>query len=194
VLYELVEDPNVLLQPAGDNFAEVTAPMWDYLDRIQPHLWREGRDYPENEDALIRLLDDGAVDFALSFHPGKASAAIAQGVLTDTARSFVFDRGTIGNTHYVAIPYNAAHKEAAMVLANFLLSPEAQARKQHPDIWGDQTVLTMDRLDAEGQALFDALPQGIATLTPDALGPTLPEPHPSWMVRIESTWLERYGS
>lgn len=81
-----------------------------------------------------------------------------------------------------------------MVLANFLLSPEAQAHKQDPDIWGDMTVLTMDKLAPEGRALFDALPRGIATLSPAELGPTLPEPHPSWMTRIENKWLERYGS
>ena len=193
-LYEVVETPDALLQPAGDNFESVTAPLWAYLDKIHPALWREGRDYPDGDDALIRLLDEGAVDFTLSFHPGRASSAITQGLLPDTARTFVLDGGTIGNTHYVAIPYNAAHKEGAMVLANFLLSPEAQAHKQDPDIWGDMTVLTMDKLAPEGRALFDALPRGIATLSPAELGPTLPEPHPSWMTRIENKWLERYGS
>jgi putative thiamine transport system substrate-binding protein len=193
-LYEVVETPDALLQPAGDNFESVTAPLWAYLDKIHPALWREGRDYPDGDDALIRLLDEGAVDFALSFHPGRASSAITQGLLPDTARTFVLDGGTIGNTHYVAIPYNAAHKEGAMVLANFLLSPEAQAQKQDPDIWGDMTVLTMDKLAPEGRALFDALPRGIATLSPAELGPTLPEPHPSWMTQIENKWLERYGS
>ena len=193
-LYELVDDPEALLLEAGDNFDAVTAPLWAYLDRLHPVLWRDGKDFPSGDDALIRLLDEGAVDFALSFHPGKASAAIAQDLLPDTVRTFVLAEGTIGNTHYVAIPYNAAHKAAAMVAANFLLSPEAQARKQHPDVWGDMTVLSMARLSEEGRALFDALPRGIATLGPAELGPTLPEPHPSWMTRIEASWLERYGS
>ncbi len=193
-LYELVDDPETLLLEAGDNFDAVTAPLWAYLDRLHPVLWRDGKDFPSGDDALIRLLDEGAVDFALSFHPGKASAAIAQDLLPDTVRTFVLAEGTIGNTHYVAIPYNAAHKAAAMVAANFLLSPEAQARKQHPDVWGDMTVLSMARLSEEGRALFDALPRGIATLGPAELGPTLPEPHPSWMTRIEASWLERYGS
>ncbi len=193
-LYELVDDPEALLLEAGDNFDAVTAPLWAYLDRLHPVLWRDGKDFPSGDDALIRLLDEGAVDFALSFHPGKASAAIAQDLLPDTVRTFVLAEGTIGNTHYVAIPYNAAHKAAAMVAANFLLSPEAQARKQHPDVWGDMTVLSMSRLSEEGRALFDALPRGIATLGPAELGPTLPEPHPSWMTRIEASWLERYGS
>jgi len=193
-LHEFVTEPEALLMPAGDSFSAVTAPLWDFLDRLHPVMWRDGQDFPENEDALIRLLDEGAVDFAMSFHPGKASSAINQGLLTETARSFVFEDGTIGNTHYVAIPYNAANREAALVLANFLLSPEAQSRKQNPEVWGDTSVLSANRLSADQQALFDALPTGVATLSLDELGPSLPEPHPSWMTMIEAAWLERYGS
>lgn len=193
-LYEMVEEPAVLLQPAGDNFDAVTAPLWAFLDEFDPLLWRGGKDYPKNKTAQRQLLDDGAVDIAISFDVGEASAAITNGLLPETARSFVLENGTIGNTHFTAIPYNAAHKEGAMVVANFLMSPEAQAKKQHPDVWGDQTVLSMSRLNEAQRALFDALPKGVATLGPEALGASLPEPHPSWMTKIETRWLERYGS
>ncbi|MEO1275020.1 MAG: ABC transporter substrate-binding protein, partial [Pseudomonadota bacterium] len=80
-----------------------------------------------------------------------------------------------------------------MVLANFLMSPEAQAEKQNPEVWGSFTVLDVAALPAEDKARFDALDLGIATLSPAALGAALPEPHPSWMVRIEQDWAERYG-
>ena len=193
-LYELTADPAVLQQPPGDNFDEVTAPLWAWLDALTPHLWRGGKVWPKNGPALIRLLDDGEVDLAISFYPAEASSAIAAGLLPKTARSFVLEGGTIGNTHFVAIPYNAKAREGAMVVANFLMSAEAQARKEDPEVWGDNTVLAMDRLDAAGRKLFADLPLGAATLPPEALGPTLPEPHPSWMTRIEEAWLSRYGS
>ena len=119
------------------------------------------------------MLDNGAIDIAISFNPGEASALIAQGRLPETVRTFVFDEGTIGNTHFVAIPYNAAHKDAAMVVANFLMSPEAQACKQDATVWGDQTVLSFSKLSAEQRALFADLPRGPATLPPNALGPSL---------------------
>jgi putative thiamine transport system substrate-binding protein len=80
------------------------------------------------------------------------------------------------------------------VLANFLISPEAQARKQDPAIWGDPTVLSMDKLSDEDRAAFDALDLGIATLKPEELGPALDEPHPDWMERIEGEWVRRYGA
>lgn len=193
-LYELVENPVDLLSPAGENFDTVTAPLWRYLDDLTPHLWREGRDFPKTGTAQRQLLNDGAVDLTYSFNIGEASSAIAEGLLPDTARTYVLDQGTIGNTHFVAIPFNAAHKEAAMVVANFLLSPEAQAHKAHPEIWGEQTVLSIDLLSEVDRARFDALPRGVATLSEAELGKTLPEPHPSWMVMIEEAWLKRYGS
>jgi putative thiamine transport system substrate-binding protein len=194
VVYETAGDPVVLQHPAGDNFDTVAAPMWAYLDALTPHLWRGGKIYPKNGPALIRLLDDGEVDMAISFYPAEASSAIAAGLLPGTARSFVLDGGTIGNTHFVAIPYNAKAREGAMVVADFLMSAEAQARKENPEVWGDNTVLAVDKLDAAGRKLFADLPRGAATLPPEALGLTLPEPHPSWMTRIEEAWLSRYGS
>ena len=33
-----------------------------------------------------------------------------------------------------------------MVVADFLLSPEAQLEKQRAEVWGDGTVLALDRL------------------------------------------------
>ncbi len=67
------------------------------------------------------------------------------------ARTFVFDEGTIANTHYVAIPYNSPHKAAAMVTADFLLSPEAQLSKADPAGWGDLAVLDPALLPADWQ-------------------------------------------
>jgi putative thiamine transport system substrate-binding protein len=192
-LYELTPTPDVLQKPAGDNFDAVTAPLWKFLEDMRPHQWRSGRSFPKNGPAQRQLLDDGEVEIAISFHPADASSAIANGLLPKTARTFVLDRGTIGNTHFVAIPFNARSKEGATVVANFLLSPEAQAHKQNPQIWGDDTVLAMGRLSPKDRELFDSLPRGVATLPPDKLGATLPEPHPSWMTRIEKSWLQQYG-
>ncbi len=194
-LYELEPETLTLLQQPLDEsrFEAVTAPLWAYLDALHPHLWRAGRSFPQNGPAARRLLADGETDIAFSFHPAEASAAIAQGLLPETARTVAFTNGSIGNSHFLAIPVNASQPKAAMVVADFLLSPEAQARKQDPAIWGDFTVLALDRLDAGDRQRFDALPLGPATLPPDRLGRAFPEPHPSWTVRLEREWQRRYG-
>ncbi len=194
VLIDLMDDPVVLQSAATDDtYDVVTAPLWAYLDELTPNLWREGRAYPQTGPRQIQLINDGEVDLAISFSPGEASTAIANFELPDTVRTFVFDKGTLGNASFVAIPYNSGSKEGAMVLANFLMSAEAQARAQDPGILGYGTVLNVGALPDVDRALFEALDLGIATLTPDELGPAQPEPHPSWMTRIEVDWINRYG-
>lgn len=191
-LHELTPDRSVLQHPASDTvFDTATAPLWEWLDRLTPHLWRHGRAYPANREAQRQLLDDGEIDISLTFEPAGASSAIAQGLLPDTVRTYVLEGGTIGNTHFLAIPYNSDARAAAMVVINFLLSPEAQAQKQNPEVWGDFTVLAVDKLAPADRALFDGLPRGIATLPPEALAPTLGEPHPSWVSRLEDAWRRR---
>jgi putative thiamine transport system substrate-binding protein len=60
-------------------------------------------------------------------------------------------------------------------------------------IWGDPTVLDLAALPPEDRARFDELPLGPATLPEAALGPALPEPHPTWMELLERGWVERYA-
>ena len=193
-LYDLLDDPSVLQKPVTDvDYPAVSQVLWDYLDDLTPNLWRSGRAYPQNGPRQIQLMADGEIDVAISFNPNIASNAIENGELPDTVRTFVTDNGTIGNASFVAIPYNATAKEGAMVLANFLLSPEAQARAQNPAVLGYGTVLSMDALSPEDRALFDAIDLGIATLTPAELGTTLAEPHPSWATALAEDWVKRYG-
>lgn len=195
VVIETTPQPELLQSPVPDDatFQAATAPLWAYLDRLHPHLWRRGENFPATGTAQRQLLDDGEIDITISFYPSEASSLIAQGLLPDTARVFVLDGGTIGNVHFVAIPYNARSKEGALVVANFLMGPEAQARKQDIQVWGDETVLDVGALAPEDRRLFDELELGVASLTPEELGPTLLEPHPSWMTRIEAEWLTRYS-
>lgn len=192
-LYELAPDPAVLQQPATDeNFATVTAPMWAWYDELRPLLWRQGKQLPENGPAQRQLLNDGEIDMLVSFNPAEAAVSINAGLLPDSVRTFVFARGTIGNTSFVAIPYNAAHKEGAMVVADFLLEPATQAHAQDIGQMGNFSVLDFDKLTPAERKRFDDLPKSPALPTNAELGATLLEPHPSWMTRITSEWEKRY--
>jgi len=194
VLYGVMADPALLQSSVDDaGYGAATAPLWAMLDDIHPHLWRKAAAFPANEPALAQLLADGETDISFAFNPGRASAEIAAGNLPDTVRTFVLDGGTIGNASFVAIPFNAAHRAGAMVVANLLLEPAIQARAQDPAVLGFQTVLNMAALGPEDRARFDGLALGVATLPPAGLGPVLLEPHAGWMVRISSDWTARYG-
>lgn len=194
-LIELTDNSDTLSKAADDaDYAAVTAPLWEYLDALTPVLWRSGSAFPATGPAQLQLLADNEIDLAISFSPGEASTAIANNQLPDTVRTFVLENGTLGNASYVAIPYNSGSKAGAMVVANALLSPAAQARAQDPAVLGYGTVLDMEALSEPDRAAFEALDLGIATLSPAELGVALPEPHPSWMTRITEDWTRRYGS
>jgi putative thiamine transport system substrate-binding protein len=192
-LYELAPDPAVLQQPATDeNFDRVTAPLWSWYDKLRPNMWRQGRQFPENGPAQRQLMNDGEIDLMISFNPSEAAVAISKGQLQPTARSFAFGSGTIGNTSFVAIPFNSPNKEGALVVANFLLEPATQAQAQDIKNMGSFTVLDLGKLAAADRALFDALTPSPALPTAAELGKPLLEPHSSWMTRITAEWERRY--
>ena len=81
-------------------------------------------------------------------------------------------------------------KAGAQVVANFLLSPAAQARKADIDVWGDPTVLDVARLPALDRARFQSASRpGQVAVT----APVLSEPHASWVDALEKEWTRRYG-
>lgn len=193
-LHELTESQSALAAPVDEaDFEAVTAPLWAYLDQLHPLLRGGGKSWPTNAETIRQMLDDGEVDIAISFNPSEATAAVRGGQLPESVRTYVFEKGTIGNTHFVTIPWNSKAKAGAMVAANFLLSPEAQARKANPDFWGDPTVLALDTLSETERDAFTKIDLGPWSL---AMGtePVLPEPHASWAEALETAWIERYGN
>ncbi|MEX1661414.1 ABC transporter substrate-binding protein [Thioclava sp. 15-R06ZXC-3] len=192
-LVEMAPDPAVLAKPVTDAaYAQQTAPLWAWYDALRPNMWHQGRDFPENESAQAQLLADGETDFAMFFDPAAPAAMIQQQVLPPSVRVWVPEDGSIGNMSFVAIPYNAAHRAGAEVVANFLLDPATQAHMQNIDVLGSYSVLDPAKLDTAAKADFAALPSAPALPTLADLGPTLPEPHPSWMTRITEDWAKRY--
>lgn len=193
-MLELAEDTQVFYQPADEVDADAAlAPLWTYLDELHAVAWQQGRSFPQDAPQMQQMLNDGEIQISLSFNPNDASNAIIQGSLPETVRTYIHDGGTIGNTHFVAIPYNANAPEAAQVVANFLMSPEAQARKADIEVWGDPTVLAMDALTPTERRLFDDIETGPATLPAEERQAVLPEPHASWVRILEDEWQSRYA-
>jgi len=193
-LLELASDPQALYSPVDPaRFEAVSGPLWIFLDALHPTLLRGGRSFPGNGGELRRMLGDGEIALAFSFSPAEASAGILAGELPPSVRTYVPSGGSIGNVSFLAIPFNAPAKAGALVAANYLLSPEAQARAYSPEVMGSTTVLSMDALSPADRERFARIDPGVATLPPDALGVSLREPHPSWMEALEQAWLARYG-
>ncbi|MGE3290105.1 MAG: ABC transporter substrate-binding protein [Geminicoccaceae bacterium] len=193
-LYELAPDSSVLLQPANaEIFAAATAPLWDWYDRLLPMLWHDGRQFPDNGPAARRLLDDLEIDLTVSFDPAEPAGWIRAGLAPPTVRAAGFTNGSIGNTSFVAIPFNASSPEGAMVVANFLLDPLAQARAQDVRVLGSYSVLDLSRLGPEQLRAFEELGADAGVPGAAELGPVLLEPHPSWSAMLVEEWTRRYG-
>lgn len=191
-LFELAPDPSVLQREVGADYEATVAPLWRWYDALRPALWRQGRQFPDSGPAQRQLLNDGEIDLMVSFNPAEAAVSIANELLPKTARVYTMAAGTIGNTSFVAIPYNAANRAAAMVVSDFLMGPEAQARMSDPRQLGNPSVLDIARLPEDGRRFFAALPPIAGMPAPAELGRVLPEPHPSWMTRIAADWERRY--
>lgn len=164
--------------------------VWEYLNAIEPNLWRNGETYPELA-AMPDLLANSEIDFAMEYDASRASNFIQQGRYPDTIRTYVFETGTMANVSYVAIPYNASNPAGALVLANHLLSPEYQILLTDPTALGWLVAIDPTRLSAAEQEQLAAIERGVATLPPAELNShALPEARASWVTPIEQGWEE----
>jgi len=181
------------LPATEQNTALVLDPLWAFLDDFHPTLWRDGEQFLQTGAQMRRLVDDTELSLAFTFSAPEVPAAVQRFDLPKSIRSYAMSDGSLSNTHFVAIPYNTSHPQAAQLVANFLMSPEAQAHKQTPAVWGDKTVLVQSTLSPEQQALFDSKQTHPSALPFDSITRTVSEPHPSWVDAIMQGWQMRYG-
>ncbi len=170
-------------------FAANAPRLWHWLNEIEPWLWQKGRTYPKDSSSLDTLFSRGEVAFGMSYHPSHAQNKIMEGSYPETVRTFVLADGSIFNTHFTAIPFNAPNKAGAMVLANFLISPDAQLSKYQPDNWGDFPALDLNRLSKADRERFNAVNLGEATLgSQDLAAVAVPEIPSAYLEALEQGW------
>ncbi len=163
-------------------------PLMAWLKEIEPYLWQEGRSYPRDSAALDALFERGEVDFSMNYNVSHASNKIVSGQSPATVRTFVPADSALFNLHFTAIPFNAPNKAAALVLSNYLLSPEIQLSKNDPANWGDLTVLDPGRLSSADAASFSAMDLGIATLSLEELTPEAVPEIPAGYIGFLESW------
>ena len=166
-------------------YRKYSARLWEYLNRIRPDLWKEGETFPSSVSAMHQLFVNGELHFTMSNNDSEVDNKIREGLFPETARASVLESGTIQNSHYLGIPVNAPNKAEAMVVGNFLISPEAQYRKARPDVWGDGTVLDISRLPREWLEKFRAISdRGYAPARDSLQRYALRELAPEYMIRL----------
>lgn len=192
VIYDIVGADKILNLPDDkEKVKEAIKPALDYLVSLKPYLWNQGKTYPATLAQLDNMFADNQVIGSMSYNPNAVEARKAIGEYPKNAVATIFDKGTIGNTHYVAIPFNAKNKNGAMVVANEILTPKVQASKYDPKVWGDLPAIDNDKLSAEDMKYFENITIAPSTVPMDTLlEKRLPEP-PAYLVPlIEKIWEE----
>ncbi|MBB5178747.1 putative spermidine/putrescine transport system substrate-binding protein [Planomicrobium koreense] len=193
VLYETTGGHEQYQQPAAEiNDLEARfEPMWQYLNEIEPFLWREGQTYPESLTKQDQLFASGEVGLTMSYDPALAASEVLKGRFPESTRTFLLDGGTLANTHFLSIPFNSSDKAGAMVTINELLSPAAQTAKLSPENWGDLSALDLEKLSPEQRQAMTDVDLGNATLPLEELEANrLPELSADYIEIIEKGWME----
>lgn len=179
---------------SDEEFPAALAPLWAYLKEIKPYLWREGATYPESEAKLDTLYSNGEVDMTMGYTVSKVDSKIAAGQYPKTSKSFLLDRGTLFNNHYLAIPNNSKNPQAASLIVDYLISPEAQLLKQDPKNWGDLTVIDIEKLSPEMATEFKKVAQSENIPPMDELQiKRVRELSPTKAKIIDEGWMENIG-
>ena len=169
--------------------------LWKYFNELESCLWRNGETYPKDEAELKNLFANNEVDFSMTNDITGAGTGIAAGLLPATSRAFVFNNYMIGDFNYVAIPSNAPHKAAALVLANLLLEPEFQAAQILPENgFGLGYAIDVNRVtDSAALAALEAASTKLgdsATPASDLANSLVGDAAPEYQNLIEQGWLE----
>jgi putative spermidine/putrescine transport system substrate-binding protein len=188
LLYAMADSPGQL----QGNFDEASYVLlrervFAWLRLVRKDLWHQGDTFPSSVAQLNGLFGNGEVDFTMSFNDGQVDNKIASGLFPASSEAYALTSGTLRNTHYLGIAARSGHVAGALVVANFLISPEAQFEKLKPAVWGDGTVLDVARLPAPWPERFAHVPGRLHAPARAAIEPyALREPAPETMIRITS--------
>jgi len=167
---------------------EAIAPALDYLRSLNPYLWNEGRTFPDSSTTVDAMFTDGELVLGMSYSPYGVAVGIENGVYTPTTRTFLFENGTIGNTNYMSIAFNAPNPAGALVVINAMISAGLQL-SQYEKL-RNLPVVSPEKLSGEEKAAFDAVDMGEGVLTQEELlTHRLPEMPAKLVPVIEEIWL-----
>ncbi len=174
-----------------DEFFDIAEPVVSYFDEIKPFLWNRGQSFPATQAMQDDLFKNGEVYITMGFEVGKTQGLIADKIYPDSVKSYVFDTGTIGNSHYLAIPFNSPNPSGALTVVNFLQSPVAQIEKMKPQVWGDMPAFDVAKISGEVKSVFDALEKTPGVIPLKTLTDfRLPEMNAQQVTWIKEIWQE----
>lgn len=188
ILYDTIGGPASLAGPfEASKYRVAAAKLWPRLNAAAASLWRGGTTYPQSQDAVEKLYSDGELSAFLTYGPGAVADKVRKGQYPASTREAVLAGGNIGNRSFIAIPANAAHHAAAMLLANVLQDPQTQLALFAAE--GSYPGIDLSRTDAAVRAGFAAVPRVPSVLPLSALIQKVqPELAAAYITGIEKDW------
>lgn len=183
------EKLSMMDDPTTEEVKAIVEPGLEYLRSLNPSLWNEGKTFPADSTTMGTMYADGEVIMNMGY--GDPQALVDAGTLPASTKPFIFDTGTVGNSNFMAIAYNAPHKAAALVAINEIMSPEMQLEQY--EALGNLTVLDMAKLPAADQEAFDEVKLGASQLpsadllehrVTEASGPVIPILEQLWLDEV----------
>ena len=98
------------MEPDKETVRQAVAPAMEYLRELNPSLWNQGQTFPESSTTLDNMFADGELVLNMTYDAYSTALKIEDGAYTETTESFQFDKGTIGNTNFMAIAANSGNK------------------------------------------------------------------------------------
>jgi len=135
-------------------FISAIQPGIDKLKAIKTNLKDNGTAYPQSTQALDDLFNNGALIMSMSMSYNYATDKLKEYEYPEGASTFIVPSGMATFTEVAGIAFNSANKSGAMVALNALVSPDMQASKYDPKVWGSLPVYTAD---VTPDAAFDLL-------------------------------------
>lgn len=130
IIYETVGYKSLEEAPVNKKaIYKVIKPSLDYLNQLKPYLWQQGKTYPKSAAQMDKMFSDHQIAMTFNYNQMYAPTMQQSGDFSDDAQTFIFDKGTIGNYNYLAIPKTSPNKAAAVVLINTMLSKTAQEKR-----------------------------------------------------------------
>lgn len=190
LIYDIVGHEQFIgMEPDKEVVKEAIEPALVYLRELNKYLWNQGKTFPSTSGEVNNMFEDGELVMTMSYGPYSVATGIEKGIYKDTVRTFIFDKGTVGNTNYIAIANNSPNKAAAMVAINEIISAEIQAT-QFEEL-KELPVVSYGKLNAEEKARFDNVDIGQGVLPQDELlSKRLPEIPANIVPIVEEIWLE----
>ncbi len=181
ILLELTPDPAPLYREATESeFTQLTAPLWAWLDELHPALWRKGKLFPPAppRPANCSMMANWPWPSASTRRRRKAPPRLAP--CPQRGGGGHGERGT----HQQPFSRHPLQRQCPCGCqggGKLPAEPGGAGAQGQSGLLGDPSVLQADVLpdSAKGQ--------------PALRFKAVAEPHPSWQLKLEAAWAERYG-